>query len=148
MRAKWRWPAWAGAAGGVVAAVLLSVGLRVGTITLRRGLSLNDRGDISEGIALLLLTGVVFAAVVGLPRLHPLLPGIPAVWFGILYLPALFIPWPGGWMPEWMMSHFLATAMPAPFVLTGLLLAATVMSLLGWWPRFGTEETREEAASM
>lgn len=45
------------------------------------------------------------------------------------------------------MSHFLATAMPAPFVLTGLLLAATLMSLLGWLPRFETEETGGDAAA-
>lgn len=134
MRSRWPWPAWVAAVAGLAATAAMSVTLRVGSGALLRGLSVTEQAEIGEGVALLILTGLVVATAVVAYRVHPLLPGIPALWFTIVYIPAMFMPWPADWLPEWISSHFLLTASAAPFVITGVLLGATAASVLGWAP--------------
>lgn len=147
MRTKWIWPAWAGGIGGVVAAVALSFLLRQGTGTLTRGLQLAETGTIRTAISLLLLGGLVAGAVTILPRLHPLLPGIPAAWFVVVYVPALFSGGPAGWHPTWMTNHFLMTASAGPFLLTGVLVVATITSLFRLDLRLQTDEEHDESVA-
>lgn len=110
MRTKWIWPTWAGALGGVVAAVAISFLLRQGTGTLTTGLQRSATGDVRTGITILLLAGLLVGGSTVLPRLHPLLSGIPAVWFVVVYVPALISGGPVDWYPTWMVNHFLLTA--------------------------------------
>lgn len=129
MRTGRGWPLWAGMTAGVVAAAVISLLLRQGTVAGQEGVQRFDVAEFRTGFAVLLISGVVVGAVALLARKHPLLAGIPAAWFLILYGPAAFSGTAPSWFPAWMTEHFLVTASPAAFLATGVFVAATAASL-------------------
>lgn len=126
-----RLPAWAGGLVGIVAGVLLTWLLREGMQTFRFGAQMAEIGAVTRGSWLLILASFVLAAVMWSARLHPLIIGIPAAWFLIRFAPALFgafvVP---DWYPEWLGNYILPDLNSSAYIVTGLLVAATVDAVL------------------
>lgn len=127
MSISWRTSSWIGAAIGVVAAVVLTWLVREGWQVLLSA--------VQEGVAtiagpgwLLVALGVVLVAVVVGADFHPLIAAVPAAWFLLLFGPTLAGMEMGtpGWYPDWMTSYSLQAISPAPFIVTGVLVAGTI----------------------
>lgn len=71
--------------------------------------------------------GVILVAVVVGAEFHPLISAVPAAWFLLLFgfslLGMATVP---GWYPDWMTSTVLLATSPAPFIVAGVLVAATI----------------------
>lgn len=127
----WRLSAWAGGIAGIAAAAALTWLFRWGTQTFISAVRSPDNAELAEAGWLLLLGGVVLMAVLLSAHLHPLITGIPALWFLVRFGPLLL--GVGGvpeWYPQWIGRHVLIDANEAAFVITGLLAAATTEALL------------------
>lgn len=134
-RDKWRLTLLMGATVGVILSVALSVLVREGTQFLRRGLDLFIQPDLVVGGPLLLLAGVVTGVLLVTPRLHPLVAGVPAIWFAIVFVPVLFDPTLPDDYPRWVLSFYLGARGTAPYLVLGVLAAVSVTSLVGFPPR-------------
>jgi hypothetical protein len=119
---------WWGAVGGCLLGALILYSLR--WLTIEFGRSVTGPGPVApmlSMILLLLLGAVIFAVVTG--RGSPLLPGIPAVALAFVYLPlAVDLAFPT-WYPRPVRDLALITLGPAPYLLLGVLLGATVRAI-------------------
>lgn len=91
-----------------------------------------DGDNISLALAgLLLLTMGVVLGIIGFAgRYHPLVPGVPAIWFVILLGPSLIgLGGPPSWLPDFVSQLFLRLAGPAVYVMFGYLVLATGVAL-------------------
>lgn len=85
-------------------------------------------GDAGVAYAGWLLTfgGVVLGLVGFAGRYHPLIPGVPTVWFAIVLIPSLIGLGAGTrWLPDFVLNALLAPASPAIFMVFGYLALAT-----------------------
>lgn len=131
-RTRWILPWWGGVVGGVAVAAASSWLLVRATIPFRNGFDLLQVPQLRSGVLLLIAAGAVVGLAAFTPRLHPLVPGIPTVWFAMVFGPVMFrageLP---SWYPEWISRQFrLVQSTSAPFVIVGVLAVATVASLL------------------
>lgn len=127
MRSHWRTSPWSGAAIGVVVAAVLTWLVREGVQALRFATTRVDEGALASAFWLLLAVGVILAVVVFAAQLHPLIAGVPAAWFLVVFGPVLLgVLGTPNWYPEWMRSYFLQVGGEAAFVVTGVLVAATI----------------------
>lgn len=127
---RWRTSAWSGALIGVVAAGVLTWLVREGVQAFRSGAQSGVTSLAGPGW-LLLAVGAVLVLVVGGADFHPLIPAVPAVWFLLLFGPLLVgVAGLPDWYPEWMRSYFLVTGSAAVFIVTGVLVAATVAAFV------------------
>lgn len=130
MRDK-RLPTWAGALAGVGAATVLTWLLREGSQSFRAAIDLAQVERLTGAGWLLTLAGVVLAAVLWSARIHPLIVGVPAVWFLVRFAPLLLgagtVP---SWYPEWITNHVLVDANGASFLTMALLSVATLAELI------------------
>jgi len=79
----------------------------------------------------LLLGGLVLGLIGFAGRFHPLIPGLPALWFAIVFGPSLVgLGGPPSWFPEFITSFFLRAGSSAVFMVFGYLILATAVSLL------------------
>lgn len=141
-------PAWAGGLVGVAGAALLTWLLREGMHTFRFGIELTEIGSVRAGSWLLVLGSGVLAAVMWAGRLHPLITGIPAAWFLIRFAPALFGAFgTPGWYPEWLGRYILPDFNSSSYIVTGLLVVATVAAVLRWRSRPASVLETEQVAS-
>lgn len=128
-RHPWKLPLWGGAAIGILTAAALSWLLYEGTWRFTQGFDLLLRPEALSGGLILLLVGALLGGLVVVPRLHPLVPGIPAAWFAIVYIPSLFRWTTPDWYPRWMELLFLRTHSAAPWVILAVLVVVSVTSL-------------------
>lgn len=126
MRSTWRISPWIGAAIGVVVAAVLTWLVREGWQAL---LSRVQEGGLAVAGPgwLLLALGVILVAVVVGSEFHPLISAVPAAWFLLLFGFSLVgmttLP---DWYPDWIASTVMLAISPAPFIVAGVLVAATI----------------------
>lgn len=86
----------------------------------------------------LFVSGLVLAVVLWAAVLHPLIPGIPAAWFLIRFAPTLLgAAGSPSWYPDSIGRHILVDLDASAFILTALLVAATLYSV---WRKPGQRE--------
>lgn len=126
----WTLPSWSGALIGVAAAVALTWLLRQGTQEFLWAVRTADSGRLTASGWLLILGSLILAAVLWSARFHPLITGVPAAWFLIRFAPTLLgAAGTPGWYPEWIGRYILQDLTEAAFIVTGLLVAATLGEL-------------------
>lgn len=116
---------------GVLAAAVLSwLSLEGWTAFFQAGREPDDAAFVLPGL-ILVIGGVVLGAVGFAGRYHPLIPGIPAIWFAIVVGPGLVgLGLSPSWLPDFMSSFVLRAASPAIYVIFGYLILATGVSLM------------------
>ncbi|MFP3880946.1 MAG: hypothetical protein ACLFRT_02700 [Actinomycetota bacterium] len=120
-----------GAVLGTASIFLLSWLTLVGTRAFNNATSSPDNVSLAFAGLLLLVGGLVLGLVGFAGRFHPLIPGLPAIWFGIVFGPSLAgLGGPPSWFPEFITSFFLRTGSSAVFMIFGYLILATAVSLL------------------
>lgn len=121
----------AGLVLGVVSAIALSWLSVEGWMTfLEAGREPGSSAFVFPGW-LLVVGGVVLGAVGFAGRYHPLIPGVPAIWFAIVLSPSLIgLGISPSWFPDLLSSFVLRSASPAIYLILGYLILATVVSLI------------------
>lgn len=92
-----------------------------------------DGGNVALALAgVSLLVGGLVLGLIGLSgRFHPLIPGLPAIWFAIVLLPSVVgLGMPPSWFPDFVADFFLRVSSPAAYVVFGYLILAAAVSLL------------------
>lgn len=128
MRSHRRLSAWSGATIGVVVAAALSWFVREAVQALRFAATRTvDEGALTGAFWMLVAVGVILVAVVFAAQLHPLIAAVPAAWFLVVFGPVLLgVLGTPNWYPEWVRSYYLQVGGEAAFVVTGVLVAATI----------------------
>lgn len=120
-----------GAILGIASSFLLSWLTFVGTRSFLTATRSPDNASVAFAGLLLVLGGLVLGLIGFAGRYHPLIPGLPAIWFAIVFGPSLVgLGGPPSWFPEFITSFFLRSGSPAVFMIFGYLILATVVSLL------------------
>lgn len=120
-----------GAVLGVVAVFVISWLTLSGTQAFFDATRSPDNASLALAGLWLLLGGLVLGLIGFGGRFHPLIPGLPAIWFLIVLGPSLVgLGGPPSWFPEFITSFFLRSGSPAVFMTLGYLILATVVSLL------------------
>lgn len=116
---------------GVVAAAVLS------WLSLEGWMAFLEAGQEPDAAAfvlpgwLLVVGGIVLGTVGFAGRFHPLIPGVPAIWFAIVLGPGLVgLGLSPSWLPGFMSSFALRAVSPAIYVILGYLILATGVSLI------------------
>lgn len=84
---RWRLPLWGGAVAGIAFAAVLSCALQYGSKRFVFGFDLLQRPEALSGVMSLLLVGGLVGGLIIAPRLHPLVSGIPALCFALVFGP-------------------------------------------------------------
>lgn len=120
-----------GAILGVASSFLLSWLTLVGTRSFLTATRQIDNPSLAFAGLWLLLAGLVLGSIGFAGRYHPLIPGLPTIWFVIVLGPSLVgLGGPPSWFPEFITSFFLRTGSPAVYMIFGYLILATVVSLM------------------
>ncbi len=122
-------PAWIGALTGVVAAAALTWVLNEGSRALALAVRV-QQGSLASAGWLLVAAGILLVAVLWGASLHPLVTGVPAAWFLLRFGPSLvgIYVFPT-WYPTWLQTSVLEGLGDTAFVITGILLTATLLAL-------------------
>lgn len=90
-----------------------------------------DNASLAFAGLWLLLGGVVLGVIGFAGRYHPLIPGLPAIWFAIVLVPSIIgLGAPPAWYPDFVLDFFLRAGSPALYMIFGYLILPTVVSLL------------------
>lgn len=120
-----------GAVLGMIAVFVISWMTLSGTRAFHDATRSPDNTSLAFAGLWLLVGGIVLGLVGFGGRFHPLIPGLPAIWFVILLGPSLVgLGGPPSWFPEVITSFFLRAGSPAVFMILGYLILATAVSLL------------------
>lgn len=142
-----RLPSWSGALIGVAAAAALTWLLRQGTQEFLSAVRTADSRGLMASGWLLILGSFILAAVLWSPRFHPLITGVPAAWFLIRFGPTLLgTAGTPDWYPEWIGRYILQDLNEAAFIVTGLLVAATLGELFRRRPSEASVAQSEQVA--
>lgn len=120
-----------GAVLGMASAFLISWMTLSGTRAFLNATRSPDNTSLAFAGLWLLVGGLVLGLIGFGGRFHPLIPGLPAIWFVIVLGPSLVgLGGPPSWFPGFITSFFLRAGSPAVFMILGYLILATVVSLL------------------
>lgn len=120
-----------GLALGLIAAVVVSWMSTEGWMAFLDATRLGSDAGVAYAGWLLTFGGVVLGLVGFAGRYHPLIPGVPAVWFAIVLVPSLIGFGAGArWLPAFVLNALLGAASPAIFMVFGYLALATGVAML------------------
>lgn len=90
-----------------------------------------DNASLAFAGLWLLVGGLVLGLIGFGGRYHPLIPGLPAIWFAIVFGPSVIgLGAPPSWFPDFVLDFFLRAGSSAVYMIFGYLLLATAVSLL------------------
>lgn len=120
-----------GAMLGIASSFLLSWLTLVGTRSLNDATRSPNNASLAFAGLLLVVGGLVVGMIGFAGRYHPLIPGLPAVWFAIVLVPSIIgLGAPPSWFPDIVLDFFLRAGSPALYIIFGYLILATMVSLL------------------
>lgn len=120
-----------GAILGVASTFLLSWLTLVGTRSFLIATRETDNASLAFAGLWLVVGGLGLGMIGFAGRYHPLIPGLPAVWFAIVLVPSIVgLGAPPSWFPEFVLDYFLRASSPAVYMIFGYLTLATVVFLL------------------
>lgn len=115
---------------GIASTFLISWLTVSGTSAFLTATSEFDNASLAFAGLWLLIGGLVLGLIGFAGRYHPLIPGLPAIWFAVVLGPSVIgLGGPPSWLPDIVLNFFLRAGGPAVYIIFGYLILATAVSL-------------------